>query len=78
MQRIATLAAVAAGLALAAPAAAQDYPKTHLKVVGSISVLPPYKDYELPFWTKHLAAKSNGAEPTGLVNSSGNSAAERR
>lgn len=61
MQRLVTLAAVAAGLALAAPAAAQDYPKTHLKVVGSISVLPPYKDYELPFWTKHLAAKSNGA-----------------
>lgn len=61
MQRLATFAAVAAGLALAAPAAAQDYPKTHLKVVGSISVLPPYKDYELPFWTKHLAAKSNGA-----------------
>jgi TRAP-type C4-dicarboxylate transport system substrate-binding protein len=61
MQRLATLAAVAAGLALAAPAAAQQLPKTHLKVVGSISTLPPYKDYELPFWTKHLAAKSNGA-----------------
>jgi TRAP-type C4-dicarboxylate transport system substrate-binding protein len=61
MQRLATLAAVAASLALAAPAAAQQLPKTHLKVVGSISVLPPYRDYELPFWTKHLAAKSNGA-----------------
>ena len=48
-------------LALAAPLSAQDYPKTNLKVVGSISVLPPYKDYEVPFWTKQLAAKSNGA-----------------
>lgn len=61
MPRLATLAAVAAGLVVAAPAAAQQLPKTHLKVVGSISTLPPYKDYELPFWTKHLAAKSNGA-----------------
>ena len=55
MQRLATLAAVAAGLAIAGPAAAQEFPKTHLKVVGSISTLPPYRDYELPFWTKHLA-----------------------
>jgi hypothetical protein len=43
-----TLAATTAltGLALMAPAAAQDYPKTHLKVVGSISTLPPNKEYE--------------------------------
>jgi TRAP-type C4-dicarboxylate transport system substrate-binding protein len=56
-----TLATAIALAALAWPAAAQDLPKTHLKVVGSISTLPPYKDFELPFWTKHLAAKSNGA-----------------
>jgi TRAP-type C4-dicarboxylate transport system substrate-binding protein len=40
---------------------AQDLPKTQLKVVGSISSLPPYKDYELPFWTKTLNEKSKGA-----------------
>ncbi len=63
MNRLASLALAAALLvpALAGPAAAQDFPKTHLKVVGSISALPPYRDYEVPFWTKHLAAKSNGA-----------------
>ena len=44
-----------------APALAQDLPKTQLKVVGSISSLAPYKDFEVPFWTKHLAEKSKGA-----------------
>jgi uncharacterized protein YjeT (DUF2065 family) len=36
-------------------------PKTHLRVVGSISSLTQYKDYEIPFWTKQLAEKSGGA-----------------
>jgi len=56
--RIATLAA---SILLAAPALAQDLPKTSLKVVGSISSLAPYKDFEVPFWTKTLAEKSKGA-----------------
>ena len=42
-------------------ALAQPLPKTHLRVVGSISSLPQYKDYEVPFWTKQLAEKSGGA-----------------
>ncbi len=46
---------------LAFQSVAQDLPKTNLKVVGSISSLPPYKDYELPFWTKTLGEKSKGA-----------------
>lgn len=46
---------------VAAPALAQDFPKTQLKVVGSISSLPPYKEFEVPFWTKTLAEKSKGA-----------------
>ena len=54
-------AAVVIALGGALPAAAQDMPKTSLKVVGSISVLAPYKDYEVPFWTKHLPEKSGGA-----------------
>jgi TRAP-type C4-dicarboxylate transport system substrate-binding protein len=47
--------------AAAAPALAQTLPKTHLRVVGSISSLPQYKDFEVPFWTKQLADKSGGA-----------------
>ncbi|NJN40559.1 MAG: hypothetical protein HC807_06610 [Gammaproteobacteria bacterium] len=56
------LAVVSAALAFAAvPALAQDLPKTKLSVVGSISALAPYKEFEIPFWTVHLAEKSNGA-----------------
>jgi TRAP-type C4-dicarboxylate transport system substrate-binding protein len=57
----ATLASLAAASLLAAPALAQDLPKTQLKVVGSISSMPPYKEFEVPFWTKTLGEKSNGA-----------------
>ena len=55
------LAFALAALGLGAAAQAQDLPKTNLKVVGSISSLPPYKDFELPFWTKTLSEKSKGA-----------------
>lgn len=55
------VAALAATLAGTAPVIAQDLPKTHLKVVGSISSLAPYRDFEVPFWTKTLAEKSKGA-----------------
>jgi len=54
------LLGAAAALALGA-AMAQTLPKTHLRVVGSISSLPQYKDFEVPFWTKQLAEKSGGA-----------------
>jgi len=52
---------IAAALAFTAPASAQDLPKTQLKVVGSISALAPYKEFEVPFWTKTLPEKSKGA-----------------
>jgi len=61
MNRAALAIAALAGSLFAAPAQSQELPKTNLKVVGSISNLPPYRDYEVPFWTKHLPAKSNGA-----------------
>src|SRR5688572_3632004 len=54
------LLAASATLALSA-AMAQPLPKTHLRVVGSISSLPQYKEFEVPFWTKQLAEKSGGA-----------------
>jgi TRAP-type C4-dicarboxylate transport system substrate-binding protein len=42
-------------------ASAQALPKTQLKVVGSISSLPPYRDFEVPFWTKQITEKSGGS-----------------
>ncbi len=56
MRRLLTLFLFLPALALA-----QDLPKTQLKVVGSISSLAPYRDFEVPFWTKQLAEKSKGA-----------------
>jgi len=52
-------AAVAATL-LAAAAHAQDLSKTHLKVVGGLSNLTAYNDYEKPFWTKTVPELSKG------------------
>ena len=54
------LLAMTAALAVGT-AHAQALPKTQLRVVGSISSLPQYKDFEVPFWTKTLPEKSNGA-----------------
>jgi TRAP-type C4-dicarboxylate transport system substrate-binding protein len=39
---------------------AQTLPKVHLKVVGGLSNLAPYFDYEKPFWTDALPTLSNG------------------
>ncbi|MDS4073731.1 MAG: TRAP transporter substrate-binding protein [Defluviicoccus sp.] len=41
--------------------AAEALPKTHLRVVGSLSNLSPYRDHEQPFWTKHVPERSGGA-----------------
>ncbi len=42
-------------------AQAQPLPKTQLQVVGSISSLPQYKEFEVPFWTVTIPQKSGGA-----------------
>ena len=39
---------------------AQDLPKTQLKVVGGLSNLTAYNDYEKPFWTKTIPELSKG------------------
>ena len=39
---------------------AQTLPKTHLKVVGGLSNLTAYNDYEKPFWTNVVPTLSNG------------------
>lgn len=45
---------------VASTATAQDLPKTNLKVVGGLSNLSPYNDYEKPFWTKTIPELSKG------------------
>ncbi len=60
-RRWALAGAIAAGLAAAGGALAQDLPKTSLKVVGAWGNLLQYKEFEKPFWTEELAKKSNGA-----------------
>lgn len=42
-------------------AAAQDLPRTHLKVVGAWGNLSQYKNFEQPFWTREILEKSKGA-----------------
>jgi TRAP-type C4-dicarboxylate transport system substrate-binding protein len=59
--KLVATAAVALTTLATQSAWAQAVPKTHLRVVGSISSLTQYKDYEIPFWTKQLAEKSGGA-----------------
>ena len=61
-QRAAAFAVPALLAAFATTAVqAQALPKTQLRVVGSISSLPQYKEFEVPFWTKQLSEKSGGA-----------------
>lgn len=52
--------ALAASALFAGSAVAQDLPKTQLKVVGGLSNLTAYKDFEQPFWTKTIPEKSKG------------------
>lgn len=51
----ALIASLSAGGALA-----QDLPTTKLRVVGGLSNLTAYNDYERPFWTKTIPEASNG------------------
>ncbi len=54
------LAGLLAGASLATSAFAQELPKTHLRVVGNLSNVSSYQDFEQPFWSKTIPAKSNG------------------
>lgn len=54
------LIAAVLGAALATPALAEELPRTSVKVVGSVSTLSPYKDYEHPFWTRKVPELSGG------------------
>src|SRR5690349_16163071 len=59
MKKSLAFAAIAASL-LAGAVHAQDLPKTHLKIVGGLSNLTAYNDYEKPFWTKTIPEQSKG------------------
>lgn len=48
------------GALVAGHAQAQDLPKTHLKIVGGLSNLTAYQNFEVPFWTKTIPEKSKG------------------
>ncbi|QLC72949.1 TRAP transporter substrate-binding protein [Pseudomonas sp. LPB0260] len=41
-------------------ASAEDLPKTKLQVVGGVSNLTAYADFEKPFWSNEIPAVSNG------------------
>ncbi len=59
MMKSLAYAAIAAA-ALTGTAHAQELPKTELKVVGGLSNLTAYQDYEVPFWTKTIPELSKG------------------
>lgn len=59
MKRIALSVAIAAA-GLVSVAQAQDYSKTQLKVVGGLSNLTAYNDFEKPFWTQKLPTLTGG------------------
>lgn len=51
---------VALAALLSTSVLAQTLPRTQLKVVGGLSNLSAYNDYEKPFWTKVVPTLSNG------------------
>lgn len=59
MKRVLSLLALAA-TAFTATAQVQDLPATKLKVVGGLSNLSLYNDFEKPFWTKTIPEASKG------------------
>ncbi|MFI5445863.1 TRAP transporter substrate-binding protein [Polaromonas sp. UC242_47] len=60
MQRRLLSIVLAATAALAGHAFAQDLPTVKLKVVGGLSNLSLYNDYEKPFWTQKIPQASGG------------------
>lgn len=55
-----TIVAALVGTLIAGSAVAQELPKTHLRIVGGLSNLTAYNDYEKPFWTKTIPELSKG------------------
>lgn len=55
------IAVALAGLSTSLAVAAEPLAKTELSVVGTWSNLSQYKNFEQPFWTEEIPAKSQGA-----------------
>lgn len=55
-----TIVAALVGTLIAGSAFAQELPKTQLRIVGGLSNLTAYNDYEKPFWTKTIPELSKG------------------
>lgn len=60
MKRLLPLAVLAASAVVAPLGHAQDYPATKLKVVGGLSNLSLYNEFEKPFWTTTIPKASGG------------------
>ena len=54
------LIAAILALLVCAQASAEELPRTHLKILGSLAGVRLYKDIEEPFWTKRVPALSHG------------------
>lgn len=54
------MAALSAAVMMTSHAVAQELPRTQLKIVGGLSNLTAYKDFEQPFWTKTIPELSKG------------------
>lgn len=60
MKKNLAMAAVASTLFIGSLALAQELPKTHVQVVGYLSNVPAYLQFEKPFWTKTVPDLSDG------------------
>lgn len=65
MRHLGLIGALAGALTLATPLAtplaAQELPRTQLKVVGAWGNLSQYRNFEQPFWTREISERSRGA-----------------
>lgn len=55
-----TIIAALVGTLISGTALAEELPKTHLRIIGGLSNLSAYNDYEKPFWSTAIPERSNG------------------
>lgn len=55
-----TIIAALASTLIIVSACAEELPKTQLRIIGGLSNLTAYNDYEKPFWNKTIPELSNG------------------
>jgi TRAP-type C4-dicarboxylate transport system substrate-binding protein len=67
VKNVLTAAAVGLSTALLAPAASAEIQKMDFKVVGTWHNLPPFYQFEKPFWDEQVS-KNSGGKITGKIN----------